>query len=129
MPVRYVILKDRRLVITTAEGRVTVDEVKAHQDQLLNDPDFNPEFDQLIDGTAITAVDMSVNDIRMAVDRKLFSSTSRRALVATRPFIYGMARMMATYLEMSKAASPASVFRDFPSALKWLGIAEDSGLI
>ncbi len=32
----------------------TFAEVKKYQDQLLADPDFNPEFDQLMDGTGIT---------------------------------------------------------------------------
>jgi hypothetical protein len=36
MPVRYVIDKARRLVIGTGSDRVTFDEAKAHQDQLLS---------------------------------------------------------------------------------------------
>ena len=101
---------------------MTCAEMKAHQDQLLSDPDFKPEFDQLIDATAVTAVEVSVDEIKTLVSRKVLSPESRRAFLAPSPFVYGMGRMMGTYLEMSKAASQVGVFRDLPSALKWLGL-------
>jgi|SRR5215470_857783 len=125
MPCRYVIDKERRLLISTASDRVSFAEMKAHQDQLLSDPDFKAEFNQLVDATAVTGVDVSVEEIRMLVNRKVFSPTSRRALVATQPAIFGVGRMMAAYLEMSKASSEVCVFYDLPSALKWLGTELD----
>ena len=60
MPCRYVIDKERRLVISTAWDRLTFAQAKAHDDQLLSDPDFSPEFNQLMDATAVTAMDMSI---------------------------------------------------------------------
>jgi len=128
MPVQYVIHTGYRLVVTTGEGRVTFDEVRAHQDRLLNDPDFNPEFCQLMDGTSVADFALSANEIRRVVGRKLFSPMSRRALVVTNKFMYGMARMLSTYYEMSNVSSPMSIFHDRTSALKWLGIPEDSSL-
>jgi hypothetical protein len=122
MPARYVIDKERRLVITTGSGRVTFAEIKAHQDQLLNDPNFNPEFNQLLDMTAVISLDLSVGEAQIAASRRLFSPTSRRAFVATSPTIFGMGRMMEAYHELSTAASLASIFHDLPSALKWLGL-------
>ena len=100
MPCRYVIDKERRLVITTGLNRVTFAEAKAHQDQLVSDPDFNPEFNQLIDATAVTALDMSVDEAKMIARRAFFSPTSRRAFVATSPSIFGMARLMAAHDEI-----------------------------
>lgn len=122
MPVRYVIDKERRLVISTGWDRVTFAEVLAHQEQLLKNQDFNPEFNQLIDGTGVTDYALSGNEIRMIANRKLFSPTSRRALVVTSTLMHGMGRMFQAYYEMSKAASPMSLFRDRDSALKWLGV-------
>lgn len=52
MPCRYVIDIEQRLVISTGWDRVTFAEIKAHQDQLVSDPDFNPEFNQFVDATA-----------------------------------------------------------------------------
>jgi hypothetical protein len=63
MPCRYVIDVGIGLIITTGWGRVTFDEMKAHQERLLNDPDFDPQFNQLVDGTAVTALEASARSI------------------------------------------------------------------
>ncbi|MGA2859269.1 MAG: hypothetical protein ABSE40_20575 [Candidatus Sulfotelmatobacter sp.] len=122
MPVRYVIDKERRLAISTGAGCVTFDEMKAHQDQLLSDPDFNPEFNQVLDGTAVTVLDISVDETKELVRRTMFSATSRRACVATSPAIYGMMRLAEAYHGMSKEPYQFAVFYDLLSALKWLGL-------
>ena len=46
MPVRSVIDKNLRLVVTTEEGCVTFADMRANQDRLLDDPEFDPEFSQ-----------------------------------------------------------------------------------
>jgi len=122
MPVRYVIVKDRRLVVTTASGHVTFAELKTHQDRLLSDPDFNPEFNQLLDGTGVTQLDLSTDEVRMLASRRMFSPLSRRAFVAASPGVFGVARMAEAYFEISGSPSQIMVFSDMASALKWLGI-------
>ena len=114
--------KEQQLVISTGSDRLAFAEVKAHQDQLLNDPDFNSEFNQLIDLRAATSLDLSVDEAKIIARRRLFSPTSRRAFVAANPTIFGMGRMMEAYNELSNAASQVRVFYDLPSALKWLGL-------
>lgn len=96
MPVRSVIYKEERLVVTVEEGRVTFDDMQANQDRLLNDPDFDPEFNQLSDATLATDSDLSEHNLRTLYSRKVFSDTSRRAVVATSDFAFGMARMLRT---------------------------------
>jgi hypothetical protein len=125
MPCRYVIDQQRKLVITTAWNRVTFAEVKAHQDQLSNDAAFNPEFNQLVDASAVTAIDATIDQIRTISRRGIFSPTSRRAFVATKPEIFGIGRVMGTYLEMSRVPQQVQIFYDLPSALEWLGLKED----
>lgn len=122
MPLKSVINKDHRLVITTAFGAVIFDEVKAHQDALLKDPNFHPEYDQLIDATGMISFDLSADEVRTVAFRKLFSKTSKRAWVASRPSVFGMGRMAGTYHEVSEAPSEVNVFSDMPSALEWLGL-------
>jgi len=122
MPVHSVIYKEQRLVITVGEGRLTFDDVNANQYRLLNDPAFDPEFNQLLDGTALTAIDITIDNIRQVVRSKLFSPASRRAVVVSSTFIYGMARMIQTYNELSQGSTSVSIFRDRPSALKWLAV-------
>jgi hypothetical protein len=123
LPVAYTIDSERRLVITTGSGCITFAEVKAQYDQLLSDPAFRPEFNQLIDGTAITTLDLSVDEVMTIVQRKVFSPTSRRALVATRPAVFGVLRMAGTFHEVSNAAAAKiCVFYDFASASEWLAL-------
>lgn len=125
MPVRSVIHKKHRLVITIEEGRVTFDDMRANQDRLLGDPDFNPEFNQLSDATLATDSDLSTDNTRTLFKRKVFSATSRRAVIAPSEFAYGMARMLEAHVELSKNGPVVAVFRDRASALKWLGLSED----
>jgi len=125
MPVRYVIHKKRRLVLTIAEGCVTFNEVEGHYDQLLRDPDFDANFDQLADYTTATSLDMSVDAVRALAQRSVFSHDSRRAFVATRPALYGMGRLMEAYHE---GRSRVRIFYNRDEALKWLGITDDEGL-
>jgi hypothetical protein len=122
MPARYEIDKERRLVISTGWGRLSFGDAQAHQEQLLNDPDFDPEFNQLIDWTAVTAVDIPAQEVGIFAGRTVFSRRSRRAFVAPGPANFGIARAFKTYHEMSHAPSQVGVFRDLASALQWLGV-------
>src|SRR5271157_4619439 len=125
MPIRSVIHKEQRLVVTIEEGPVTFDDMRASQDRLLSDPDFDPAFDQLSDATLATGSDLSPNNLGRLYDRRVFSDTSRRAVIAPTSFTYGMARMLQTYVEISKNGPRVEVFRDRAAALKWLGVSED----
>lgn len=119
---RYAIYKERRLVVTTGWERVTFEEIRAHQEQVLSDPDFSSDFDQLVDGTRATALDISASEAQIVVGRRIFSPSARRALVAPAAAVYGMGRLLETYNEMSVAPSQIRVFYDLSSALKWLGL-------
>jgi hypothetical protein len=122
MPCSYVIDKERRLVVTDGSGPLTAAEMRAHDDQLRSDPDFHPEFNQLVDGTKISRIEGASAELRRVAGRSPFSSGSRRAFVSHRGFIFGMQRMFTTHVELSKTPSNVCVFHDFPSALKWLGL-------
>jgi hypothetical protein len=119
-----VIDKKHRLVLTVGEDSVTFDEVRNHQDQLLRDPDFDAAFNQLIDVTTATRFDMSADEAREIARRKIMSSTSRRAFVASERAIYGFGRLMEAHAEQH---AQIQVFHDRDSALKWLAVNEDSG--
>lgn len=125
MPFHYVIDKQRQLVISTASDVVTFAEVLAHQGGLLNDPDFNPQFNQFLDATKVTSLDISIDEAKTVARRPLFSPTSRRAWVSTNPAIFGMGRLIAAYNEMSSAASQIHIFSELSPALRWLGLESD----
>jgi len=128
MPFDYVIHKERRLVISTGSGRVTSAEIETRMNQALSDPDFNRDFNELVDLRAATAIDASSDEARMLAGRKLYSPESKRAIVAASPAIFGMGRMWQAYTELSQETSQIRVFYDLPSALEWLGITDSSGL-
>lgn len=89
---------------------------------MLNDPDFNSEFNRLIDLTELTSLDFSVDEAKIVARHILFSPTSRRAIASPNPAIFGMGRLMQAYNEMSDTASEVHIFHDLPSALKWLSV-------
>ena len=125
MPCSHAIYKDQRLVITKVWDRVTFPEIRAHQEEFKNDPDFDPEFNLLIDATGATALDVSIDEARTIASQGLFAPTSRRAFVASNPAIFGMGRLMGVYHAMSTKREQLSVFHDRASALKWLGLEDD----
>lgn len=121
MPCRYVIDKKRRLVISTGWDRLTFPEMRAHQDQLLADSDFDPEFNQLLDATAITSLEVSASEMKTLAERKVFSPKSRRAWVASQPAVYGMGRLASAYHDSVNTPTEFVAFYDIASALEWLG--------
>jgi len=119
MALRYSIDKQRRLVLTNAHGCVTFDDMRRHQDRLLADPEFDAGFDQLIDTTLTTKLDISAGQARTLAERRIVSPESRRAIVATKPHIFGMGRMMEIY--HLDVGTEVQVFYSMDEALKWLG--------
>lgn len=125
MPIRYVIDKKRRLVITAGWGRVIFAQMKAHQDQLISDPEFDPSFNQLIDATGTVALDISTEEAQIMASRQVFSSSSKRAFLATNPTVFGMGRLMEAYHEIANVREQVCVFSDLALTLQWFGLAED----
>lgn len=129
MPIGYVILREHRLLIATGSGRVTLAEFQAAISQALDDPDFDAEFNEITDLRAVSGIDLTGDEGRVLANTKLYSATSKRAVVAPSPAMFGMARLFATYHEMSKMPSHVRVFHNLPSALEWLGVKNSSELL
>ena len=124
MPLSYVIDKERRLVISSASGRVTFAEAVASEEQLKNDPEFNPDYNHLVDFTAVTELDISPDQSAMLARRGIFSSASRGAIVASDPAIFGMGRLWEAHHEIANLQDEVCICRDRAAALKWLGLPE-----
>ena len=119
MGVRYSIDKERRMILTTAEGLVGFVDVRSHQDRLLVDPDFDASFDQLIDTIKATKFDLSPDQARTLARRRIFSPEARRAFLAIEPHIFGLGRMMEIYREGLEYAD-VRVCASNDEALAWL---------
>jgi hypothetical protein len=123
MSVRYTIDRPRRLILTIAEGHVTFEDIRSHQNRLLADPGFDATFDQLIDATTASQFEISSDEARLLAQRRVVSAESRRAFVATEPHIFGLGRMMEIYHTDLKYAH-VYVFNSVDEALKWLNRQE-----
>ena len=100
---------------------MTFAELQAHQDQLAGDPQFKPEFCQLVDGTAVTELNISIDEARILAGRRLFSPTSRRAFLGNGLSVQIAKRFMQAYALVAKGREQISVFHERNAAMKWLG--------
>jgi hypothetical protein len=119
MPAFYKIDKERRLVMSTGAGILTMAQSLAHQNKLANDPDFDPSFSQLMDFTLVTQVALDASDIRRLAQRSIFSPESRRAFIVPSATAYGLARMYGILREAA-GEHGIGVFRNLEEALDWI---------
>ena len=120
MPLNYVIDKQRRLVTSTASGAVTYSELISHQNALKNDPDFDPTFDQLVDGTRVTKLELTTDNVRATARQRLFAAGSRQAFATSSEFAFGMARMFELYRDSAGTGRLVKVFNGLEAAQEWL---------
>ena len=120
MPLNYVIDKPHRLVTSTATGVVTYSDLTSHQSRLKNDPDFDPTFDQLVDGTAVTQLELTTENVRAIARQRLFAAGSRQAFATSSEFAYGMARMFELYRDSAGTGRMVRVFNGLEAAQEWL---------
>jgi hypothetical protein len=124
MPFSSVIDLRRNLVVTTATGDLNGDEGLACCLQLKERADFDPGLNQLLDFTHATRFEATAAQLRTIAAQRLFSPTSRRAIVATNPAIFGLARMFQSYRTLSEEGEQVMVFRTMLEALAWLDARE-----
>src|SRR5271169_872649 len=93
MAASYKIDRERKLVMTTVTGVFDAASALTHQDQILKDPEFDPNYAQLLDLTQVTKVDLNAQDIRKFAERTVFSPSSRRAILTSDKLLFGFSRM------------------------------------
>ena len=120
MPLSYAIDKQHRLVTSTASGVVTYSDITSHQSRLKNDPDFDPTFDQLVDGTAVTHIELTADNVRAIARQRLFAAGARQAIATGSEFAYGMARMFELYRDSAGTGRLVRVFNGREAAQEWL---------
>ena len=120
MPFNSVIEAGRRLVVTTGTGVITGDEGIACCRHLKEQQGFNPAFDQLLDLTPATRFDATASQLQMIATLPLFATTSRRAIVASNPAIFGLARMFESYRGLYGVGEHVKVFSAMNEAVAWL---------
>jgi len=109
----------RKLVLTTGSGFVTKEEVITLQDQMSNDPEFDPTFSQVADFAHLTNTDISMVDVQMFAKRDVFSIHSRRAIIVESDIAFGFAKIFELCRQLT-GASGIRVFRNPDEALEWI---------
>ena len=125
VPAFYKIDKERRLVMTTASGVTTMDDALALQKRLLRDPDFAPNFSQLLDFTHVMRLDLSTENVRELAQTNVFSPDSHRAFIVSSDAVYGFARAFENLRERM-GEHGIRVFRDLEDALLWVFSEKES---
>jgi hypothetical protein len=120
VPAKYLIDLERKLVISSAWGVVTDDDVREHNRALRADPLFDPRYRQLVDMSGITEDLVDIQTKREASENQIFSPGARRAWVASADYQFGMARMYSIAAE--RLGQSIGVFRSRSEAEEWLGL-------
>ena len=120
MTTSYRIDKSLGMIFSSASGVLTDDDLRGHQRAVLADPDFDPHFSQIWDFQGVEDVEVSSETLRLLAESKSYSAESKRAVVAPRDVLYGMARMFQMLHE--EAPEAFRVFRTSDEARAWLGL-------
>jgi hypothetical protein len=124
MPCCYKIERERRLVMSTGYGVVRREDLLDHQNQLLADPDFDPEFSQLMDFGHMTKLEVTAVDVHLFAEKNIFAPGARRAIVVRDDAGYGLARMFES-MRNAKGEQGIRVFRRLEEGLEWVFSEED----
>ena len=119
IPTFYKIDRERKFVLTSGSGFVTKEEVLALQDQMSNDPEFDPSFSQVADFSRLTDTDVKLADVHIFAKRDAFSIHSRRAIVVTGDVAFGFAKVFELCRQLC-GASGIRVFRNREEASDWI---------
>ena len=127
MPFTVQIDPIRRRCTIRYEGRVTAADFESARAEILAHPDFDPDFDELVDHSRSNGMAVPAEAVReLATKPPIYHPSSRRALVAPSAAGFGMGRMYELLREGK--AGDIRVFREADEAMRWLeGIEIETG--
>jgi hypothetical protein len=83
MPVVLKIDSRRKVVYSAFYGKISDAEVAGHRSAIASDPDFKPHFNEIVDFTAVTDIDLSESTLAaMAASPSLFQESVLHIVVA-----------------------------------------------
>ena len=92
MPVLLKIDRERKLVYSSFFGRVTDQELIEHRQTISSDPDFDRDFSEIVDFTAVTDVAVSEATLSgMASSHSVFSDSVQHVVIAPEQMVYKLA--------------------------------------
>ena len=108
------------VVFTVFEGRLTNEELLAHQQQLAADPDVRPTMNHVMDIRGVTEVGFTAFGVRCVAARRIFALGSRSVIIARNAPSHGYVEMFQTL--RSKSGEDIKVFSTVEDAYRWLGL-------
>jgi hypothetical protein len=122
MSVVYHIDIAHRVVFTRGYGNVVDSDLLQHNQALIADPNFDPDFNQLLDFTQVIDAEIKAETIFEIARNRIFNLGSLRAILVRPGYQYGLARMFQNMRMLED--KNIGIFLDIGEALKWLGLAE-----
>jgi hypothetical protein len=120
MPFATSFYVDRRLIITRGWGQITLADMRAYQQELVQRPEFDPTWAHVFDARDAVQFDMSSEEIRHLAATSVLAPSARRAMVATDLATFGFFRMYGTLFELQVDGSAVGVFRTLDDAIEWV---------
>ncbi|MFQ5582320.1 MAG: hypothetical protein ACE5F3_06845, partial [Mariprofundaceae bacterium] len=96
MPVDFVIDTKARVVFLRLWDKVSSDDFARYQRSCYSHDDFDPNFHELIDCSDLRLTDADFTKMIQVSNRDKWGAESRRAIVAPRTVIFGLAMMYKT---------------------------------
>jgi len=127
MPFTYVIDHDRRLILATAEGILTSEEIIGYQQYIQEHPEL-ASYHSLLDMSQMEQIALSssvqVQDLaQRGASLDVHGPVARLAIVAPSDGAFGMARMFMTWRSLDdRNTKELGVFRSLSDALAFLGL-------
>jgi hypothetical protein len=129
MPIRIRVDPAARVRHSVLEGTVDDDDLVDAYAAVLDDPDFDPTLNDLVDGRSVRRVDVTpagvrrLADVVQQVDRHALPT--KIAIVAPDDVAYDAARMYEALRAGQQAPAEHRVFRDMAEARRWLGLVPE----
>lgn len=104
MPVVLKIDPHRRVVHSAFYGRITDAELLGHHKRIASDPDFNPQFADIVDFSDVTDPAITESAIAaLAANPSLFSSSAVHIVIAPDAVVF---RLGAKFKELAQSSRP-----------------------
>lgn len=104
MPVVLKIDPHRKVVYSAFYGEVTEAEVLGHGKTIGSDPDFNPEFSEIVDFSSVTNVAISESTLAaLAANPSLFKSSVVHIVVAPNDALF---QLVSKYKDFAQSSRP-----------------------
>lgn len=118
MPASYKLYPDKKLVVVTYSGDVSLKDIISVRQQGVADPDFDPGFNVIDDVSEVKTTNIRYDEFNFISGKSVANTGVKRALIAVTDFQKGMANM---YKVLSESHGHLfKVFDDVDKARKWM---------